>query len=298
MSQPSITVALPTYNGAATIRECLESLAAQGCDGFTVQIWDNASSDGTSEICAAFAAADPRFVHHRRPENIGSERNFIEALEATTTPYFLWRADDDLADPDFLSRMRALLEASPGAALAASRVEARRPARGRVRTFPFPGVLPGPRVATIVRRMFRSHQSWIYCLWRTERLRHYYATTWEAYPVGWANDHLLLLNVILDDAVVGDDGVRFIQRIDVRRAPGEARRVASLSERIAQKEALLPRFRALCRDAVARREWSAAERWVLDRVIDAYARKRVNASELEIWLLKAQRALRGLLRRT
>ena len=142
--------------------------------------------------------------------------------------------------------------------------------------------------------MFRSHQSWIYRLWQTEALRHYYMTTWEACPVGWANDHLLLLNVILDEAVVGDDGTRFIQQI-VRSGPSRPR--ASLNEQIATKSELLPRFRRLCREAVARREWATAERWVLNRFIDRYARKRVNASELEIMTLKARKAMQDALRR-
>src|SRR5690606_20339126 len=104
---------------------------------FTVHIWDNASTDRTGEICRARAACDPRFVYHRRPENIGAERSFIAALEAADTPYFCWRADDDLADPEFLARMAALLDANPGAALAACRVESRRPSKGRVRQFPW-----------------------------------------------------------------------------------------------------------------------------------------------------------------
>ena len=62
---PAITVALPVYNGMATIQECLDALAAQTCDDFVVQIFDNASTDGTSALCQARAQADPRFVHHR-----------------------------------------------------------------------------------------------------------------------------------------------------------------------------------------------------------------------------------------
>ena len=290
--RPAVTVALPVYNGEATIAECIDSLAAETCDSFVVHIWDNASTDQTGEICRARAASDTRFVYHRRPENIGSERNFIAALEAANTDYFCWRADDDLSDPEFLARMKALLDTNPGAALAACRIESRRPSKGRVRQFPWVRECPGPRIVNILRRMFLSHPSWIYCLWRTERLRHYYSACWEAFPTGWGNDHLVLLNAILDGAVVGDDGVRFIQRIDVRRGPGAAPLArAPYAERIAIKTDLLPRFRRVCREAVAQRDWTRRERWALARVIDFYVQKRINTSEFQIWRLKVRKAV-------
>lgn len=290
---PDITVALPVYNGETTLGACLDALAAQTSDRFVVRIYDNASTDGTGEICAARAEADPRFIYHRNPTNIGPEQNYIDALMAAETPYFLWRADDDLCDAPFLERLHALLEANPTAALAAPRVEARRPEKSKSREFPFIGAWRAPRIVNILRQMFHSHPSWIYGLWRTEGLRHYYMTTWERYPEGWANDHLVLLGVILDERVVGDDSVRFIQQIGVR-AGGAPAYKPDMAEKIATKTRMLPLYLGLCRRYVAERTWSGWERWVLDRFIGPYARKRVNTSKFQIFSLKVRKRLREM----
>jgi len=49
----------------------------------------------------------------------------------------------------------------------------------------------------------------------------------------------------------------------------------------------------LCRQAVADRSWSGAERFLLDLLIDRYAAKRVRSSEFRILKLKLRRALPG-----
>jgi hypothetical protein len=89
-----------------------------------------------------------------------------------------------------------------------------------------------------------------------------------------------------------DDGLRFIQRIDVRRSAGAAppQRVPH-AERIAIEADLLPRFRRVCREAVETRDWTTRERWLLDRVIDFYVQKRINTSEFQIWRLKVRKAI-------
>ncbi|MEL6476484.1 MAG: glycosyltransferase [Pseudomonadota bacterium] len=274
---PDITVGVPVYNSAALMGDCLDCLSEQTYRGFTARVFDNASTDATAEIVAARAAADPRFLLHRQPENVGAGQNFLDALAAAETEFFLWRADDDLTAPDYLARTRALLLENPGAALAVGHVESRRPAKGRIRQHPF--IEPsGARVWTILRRMFLCHPSWIYGLWRTEALRRYYLGTWEAYPHPWANDHLVLLNVILDEAVVGDNGTRFIQRIGVR---GGAPRSAA-QKRAARAEArrLRPIFGAVCDAAIRVRGFSTLEERVLLGASGLYADKRVNATAM------------------
>ncbi|MEM0944751.1 MAG: glycosyltransferase family 2 protein, partial [Pseudomonadota bacterium] len=258
---------------------------------FQVLIYDNASTDRTGEICQAVADRDPRFIYHRNPENIGSAQNFLDVLAAADTEYFLWRADDDLTSPDFFEHLVARLDEAPGAALAACRVESRRPAKNRIRRFGFVEAWRAPRIVNIVRRMFWSQPSWIYGLWRTEALRRYYIETWEKYPKGWANDHLVLLQVILDDALTGDSRPLFVQQIGVR--PGSTRQKPTLDQKIGEKTSYLSEYRRLCRQSVAERDWSSRERWILDRLIGFYAAKRVNASDFSIWKLKVRRAILG-----
>jgi glycosyltransferase involved in cell wall biosynthesis len=56
----SVSVLVPARDEAATIRACLESIAAQGPLVREILVYDDRSSDGTGAVVAAFAAGDPR----------------------------------------------------------------------------------------------------------------------------------------------------------------------------------------------------------------------------------------------
>ena len=55
MTPPLISICVPTYNGAATLTQTLNSIAAQEFDGLEVVICDDQSSDSTVELAEAFA---------------------------------------------------------------------------------------------------------------------------------------------------------------------------------------------------------------------------------------------------
>jgi glycosyltransferase involved in cell wall biosynthesis len=117
--QSIITIGVPVYNGGEMLAEMLQSLREQTYPSFRVIICDNASTDGTAETCRRFAAADPRFVYHRNPTNIGAAPNFNRVFElGRSTPYFKWAAHDDIYAPTFLERCVELLEQDPTAVLA------------------------------------------------------------------------------------------------------------------------------------------------------------------------------------
>lgn len=73
---PRITIGVPVYNGVTLIGECLENLACQTHRDFEVIISDNASTDGTTEICAAFCEYDRRFRHIVHPKTSSANENF------------------------------------------------------------------------------------------------------------------------------------------------------------------------------------------------------------------------------
>jgi glycosyltransferase involved in cell wall biosynthesis len=62
---PRVTVAIAVYNGADTIRRCLESVAAQTFQDFEILVVDDGSTDGSADIAREFKA---RIV---RQENAG-----------------------------------------------------------------------------------------------------------------------------------------------------------------------------------------------------------------------------------
>ena len=83
---PQLTIGLPVFNGAATIRDALDALLGQTYRDFILIISDNRSGDGTAEICREYAARDARIRFIQQPENLGPAMNFRYVLfEARTS---------------------------------------------------------------------------------------------------------------------------------------------------------------------------------------------------------------------
>jgi glycosyltransferase involved in cell wall biosynthesis len=72
---PSVSICIPTYNGSAFLRQCLESALAQAHADLEVVVLDDASKDGTAEIAQEYAKRDHRIRFYRNSENLGSVAN-------------------------------------------------------------------------------------------------------------------------------------------------------------------------------------------------------------------------------
>ena len=59
----------PRRNGERRLAGAVASVLAQPYGRLELVISDNASTDGTEEICRGLAGADPRVRYHRQPEN-------------------------------------------------------------------------------------------------------------------------------------------------------------------------------------------------------------------------------------
>ena len=97
-----IVITIPMYNEVKYIADTLESVSKQTWTDFKVLISDNASTDGSGEICEAFCKEDKRFHYIRQPVNIGACKNFQFLLDHTESPYFMWLGAHDLLHPNFL----------------------------------------------------------------------------------------------------------------------------------------------------------------------------------------------------
>lgn len=102
--QPVVSIGLPVFNGADFLSEALDSILAQELGDFELIISDNASTDGTAEICSEYAARDSRISYTRQSENLGAAKNYNFVFQAASAKYFKWAAHDDLLKPQFLSR--------------------------------------------------------------------------------------------------------------------------------------------------------------------------------------------------
>ena len=75
---PLVSFGLPVRNGAPTIAQAIESVLSQTFEDWELVISDNRSTDGTSEICASFAARDERIRHVTPDRDLSIHENFRE----------------------------------------------------------------------------------------------------------------------------------------------------------------------------------------------------------------------------
>jgi hypothetical protein len=108
---PRVDVGLPVRNGERFLARQLESLLAQDFGDFRIIISDNASTDGTREICTSYAARDARVRYHRTDSDLGLAWNHNRTFELASAPYFKWAAYDDEHESTYLSRCVAVLDA-------------------------------------------------------------------------------------------------------------------------------------------------------------------------------------------
>ncbi len=110
-SLPLVSICIPTYNAAATIRETLKSILAQTYPNLVVHVSDNASTDGT--LSAIESLADLRVYIHPNAENIGGEGNFNRCVQLAEGKYTAIFHADDVYEPDMVAKQVAYLEANP-----------------------------------------------------------------------------------------------------------------------------------------------------------------------------------------
>lgn len=113
---------MPAYNAERFLAEALDSLLSQSFEDFELVIADNASTDGTEEICRTYAARDERIRYFRNRENYGYVYNFNNVFRLTSGRYFKWAAYDDICESDFLVRCVEVLDRDPTVVLACSRI--------------------------------------------------------------------------------------------------------------------------------------------------------------------------------
>lgn len=119
---PTVSICLMTYNGAATIERALSSLLAQTYRDYELIISDDHSSDDTRDICRRVANGHEQVIFIAPERNIGAQFNMRFALSHARGKYFLWSCQDDHWEPRFLERLVDALEASPKAICAQGQV--------------------------------------------------------------------------------------------------------------------------------------------------------------------------------
>ncbi|MBX9748043.1 MAG: glycosyltransferase family 2 protein [Roseococcus sp.] len=113
-AHPFTQVILPIYNGHEEVKQCLHALRAAATGPMQVVMVDDGSRDFTAEMLRAEAAADPRFVLHRRDINRGYTKSINEGVLLTGADWVVVLNSDTLVPPGWLDRLHAAARARPG----------------------------------------------------------------------------------------------------------------------------------------------------------------------------------------
>lgn len=99
---PVVSVCVPTYGHAGFIGRTIESVLGQTLGDFELVVCDDASTDGTPDVVAAYR--DPRIRLVRNERNVGAAANWNRAVALAHAPLVKVLCDDDLLYPRCLER--------------------------------------------------------------------------------------------------------------------------------------------------------------------------------------------------
>lgn len=114
---PDVSVCLPVYNGELYISDAIASVLQQSFENFELIISDNASTDGTAEICHEFIDRDNRVRYFRSDVNGGLALNHNRAFKLAIGRFLMWFGHDDLLEKGYIRRCLESLERDPGLVL-------------------------------------------------------------------------------------------------------------------------------------------------------------------------------------
>lgn len=99
-----LTLAIPVYNMKQYLSRCMETLLAQTCRDLEILLIDDGSTDGSGEMCDAYAAEHPNFVRvvHKKNGGLSSARN--AGIDAAKGEYIIFPDPDDWVEPDYVEK--------------------------------------------------------------------------------------------------------------------------------------------------------------------------------------------------
>lgn len=101
MNNPYITIIVPFWNSAATLKKCIESILQQTIVDWELILVDDGSTDESAKVCNQYVKNDWRIqLIHRSHEGVAAARNAALDIAAGTKLCFI--DADDTVEPDYL----------------------------------------------------------------------------------------------------------------------------------------------------------------------------------------------------
>jgi glycosyltransferase involved in cell wall biosynthesis len=266
-----VTIGVPVYNGAEFLGKSLPCLRDQTYRDIEVLIFDNCSEDGTGEIARRFCAEDSRFRYYCHPENKGALRNFLEVLEAAQSPFFLWRAADDVSDLNYIEVLLDLLLAHPDRDLAVPRILSVLPDGRVAREYTVSPLIERGGMRGRLAQVFLSDCGWFYGLSRREPMTRIWRQVIEEFPYLKASDTATLFPFGFDRKIIGTNATTFYGYLRFPGArPCYAQRLASDGQKLERARALISLARRHVDSVIPNRE----ERWLYHLAVAYWGQKR------------------------
>jgi glycosyltransferase involved in cell wall biosynthesis len=111
--RPTVSIAIPTYNGATHLRQSIESVLGQTFKDFELLIIDDVSTDETWPIVQEYGRLDRRVRTSRNSTRLGLVGNFNRCIDLANGRYICVWHQDDVMMPQNVERKVALLKANP-----------------------------------------------------------------------------------------------------------------------------------------------------------------------------------------
>ncbi len=117
---PLISVGIPTFNRPEGLRHTLSRITQQTYSNLEIIISDNQSdaAEAVKAVVDSFAVTDKRIRFTRQSQNLGSVGNFHFLVNQASGDYFLWAADDDEVELDYIATLFSALSKHPKASVA------------------------------------------------------------------------------------------------------------------------------------------------------------------------------------
>ena len=111
----NLTIAIPTFNRNAILKETLLSLFPQLNENCKLMILDNHSDIPVEETIRSILPDEYQFKLdiHRNIENIGGNANILRCVEYCRTPYLWVLGDDDKPEPDAIIKIQKIIKDYP-----------------------------------------------------------------------------------------------------------------------------------------------------------------------------------------
>ncbi len=118
---PSITIAMPVYNGAATLSRAVSSALDQAYRDIELLVIDDGSSDTSVDLVRSFRDPRIRLIVHEENRGLAATRDHL--VDESAGSYIAWLDQDDWAHPQRIAKQFDLLADRPNAVLCGTWVE-------------------------------------------------------------------------------------------------------------------------------------------------------------------------------